>query len=77
VGPAQIGRREGGGLRKTSTYWYSVVHAIVECEDCEWRTESYKNGQALAKIHAKKHGHRVHGELGIGFGYDYRDKKEA
>jgi hypothetical protein len=55
--------------------WYGVVSAIVECEDCLWRTESYKNAQAIAKIHAKKYGHRVRGELGIGFGYDYRGQK--
>lgn len=56
-------------------YWYSPIGIIVECEDCDWKTESYKNGQAIAKIHAQKHSHRVHGELYIGFGYDGR--KEA
>jgi len=58
------------------SYWYGVVHGTVECEDCDWKTESYKNAQAIAKIHAKTHGHRVRGELGITFGYDYREKKE-
>ena len=53
-------------------YWYSVIHAVVECEDCDWQTESYKNAQAIAKIHAQKYGHRVRGELGISFGYDGR-----
>ena len=56
-------------------YSYGVVHAIVECEDCGWRTESYKNAQAIAKIHAKKHGHRVHGELGIAFSYNGHEEK--
>lgn len=51
---------------------YSVVHAIVECQDCGWRTESYKNAQAIAKIHADKHKHRVEGELGIFIMYDGR-----
>jgi hypothetical protein len=51
-------------------YWYAPVHAIVECEDCDWKTGSYKNAQALAAKHAKKYGHRVRGELGIDFGYD-------
>jgi hypothetical protein len=51
-------------------YSYGVVHGIAECEDCEWRTSSYKNAQAIAKIHAKKYGHRVRGELGISFSYD-------
>jgi len=54
-------------------YWYAVVHAIVECEDCDWRSESYKNAQAIAKNHAEKYGHRVHGELGVDFGYNGRE----
>jgi hypothetical protein len=58
------------------TYSYGVIHAVVFCNDCEWKTESYKNAQAIAKIHAKKYGHRVSGELGIAFFYDYRQKKE-
>ena len=57
--------------------WYAVIHAIVECEDCSWTTESYKNTQAIAKIHAKKHGHRVRGELAIGFGYDFRSEEKV
>ena len=51
-------------------YNYGVVHAIVECDDCDWRSESYKNAQAIAKIHAKSHKHRVHGDLGIVFSYN-------
>jgi len=58
------------------SYWYRVVHTIIECEDCGWYSNSYKNAQALAKIHAKKYGHRVKGELGIDFGYDYRKKEK-
>lgn len=49
---------------------YGVVHAIVNCEDCDWNTSSYKNAQAIAKNHAQKHHHKVRGELGIDFGYD-------
>lgn len=51
---------------------YGVVHGVAECEDCDWTTSSYKNCQAIAKIHAQKHGHRVRGELGIDFTYDGR-----
>jgi len=53
------------------TYYYSVIAAQVECQDCSWKTESYKNAQAIAKIHAQKRGHKVRGELTIAFGYDY------
>jgi len=58
------------------SYHYGVVHAIAKCEDCDWKAKSYKNAQATSKIHAKKYGHRVSGELGISFGYDYRTKKK-
>jgi hypothetical protein len=56
------------------SYSYGVVHAIVHCEDCGWCSTSYKNAQAIAKIHAKKYGHKVSGELGIVFSYDFRGK---
>ena len=56
-------------------YSYGVTHAIVRCKDCEWETYSYKNAQAIAKIHAKTHGHLVEGELGIAFDYDGRKEK--
>lgn len=52
-----------------TSYTYGVVHAVVTCETCGWSTQSYKNAQALAKIHAAKHGHHVSGELGIAFSY--------
>lgn len=55
-------------------YKYGVMHAFVECLDCGWKTESYKNAQAIAKIHAQKHKHRVDGELGIGFSYNGREE---
>jgi len=48
---------------------YAVVHGLAECLTCGWSTESYKNAQALAARHAKAHGHKVVGELGIAFEY--------
>jgi hypothetical protein len=54
-------------------YSYGVIHAIVRCEDCDWKTGSYKNAQAIAKIHAQRYGHKVGGELGIAFDYDGRE----
>ena len=50
-------------------YSYGVVHGLAECKDCDWKTDSYKNAQAIAKIHATKYNHRVFGELGIAFSY--------
>ena len=58
-------------------YYYGPTHAAVYCEDCDWHTYSYKNALALAKIHAKKHGHIVKGELGIAFGYFGRDEEQS
>jgi hypothetical protein len=58
------------------SYVYSVIHAIIWCEDCGWTAKSYKNAQACAKIHAKKYGHKTTGELGIAIGYNYRDTNE-
>ncbi len=54
-------------------YHYAPVHAFIKCEDCGWASGSYKNALAIAKIHAKRYGHRVSGDLGISFMYDYRD----
>lgn len=45
------------------------VHTIAECRDCDWRTEGYKNGQAIAAIHAKIKRHKVVGEVGLVFEY--------
>ena len=53
-----------------------VVHVLAECKDCSWETKNYKNGQAIAAIHAKKHGHLVHYEVGLCGDYDGR-KDEA
>ena len=53
-------------------YAYVPMAVQIECKDCEWKSESYKNGQAIAKIHAKRYGHKVRGELTIFFSYDYR-----
>ena len=47
-----------------------VVHIIAECKDCDWRTESHKNGQAIAAKHAKKYKHLVTVEIGIVVEYD-------
>ena len=55
-------------------YYYSVVHAAIHCLDCDWETYSYKNAQAISKIHAQTHKHRVEGELGIAIMYDGREE---
>jgi len=67
---SQIRRRAGaGGVMKKS---FGVTHCMAECRDCDWRTESYKNGQAIAALHAIRHGHYVKVEVGIAGCYDGR-----
>lgn len=51
---------------------FGVTHTIVECIDCGWRSESYKNGQAIAARHAKVHAHKVLVEVGLSGYYDGR-----
>lgn len=58
--------------RKEIKKHLGVVHLIAGCEDCEWESQSYKNGQALAAIHAKKHKHLVWYEIGLAGEYDGR-----
>lgn len=59
------------------SYSYGVVHGIAQCDDCDWQTDSYKNAQAIAAKHAKKYGHKVRGELGIAFSYNYHSSESA
>lgn len=47
-----------------------VVHVYARCEDCGKEFENYRNGQALAALHAKTHRHKVVGDVGLGFVYD-------
>jgi len=56
-------------------YQYGVVHGLAACDDCGWKTESYKNAQANAARHARAHCHRVHGEIGCAYTYDGRGQK--
>lgn len=49
---------------------FGVTSCIVQCANCGWRSESYKNAQANAAIHAKKYGHKVLVESTMGGYYD-------
>lgn len=48
------------------------VHTIAHCEDCDWGTEDYKNGQGISAIHAKSKKHLVTVEVGLVSKYDGR-----
>lgn len=39
------------------------VHAIFDCCDCDWSSQS-QSGQDAAARHHRKTGHRVNGEVG-------------
>lgn len=51
---------------------FGKTHTIAKCQDCNWNTDNYKNGQALAARHAKCHKHKVLVEIGISGYYDGR-----
>jgi hypothetical protein len=53
----------------------NIIHQIARCYDCDKTWEDHKNGKARkqARAHAKKTGHFVLGETGIG--WRYNDKK--
>jgi len=36
-----------------------IVAAMAECNDCDWKTDSYKNALANASLHARRTGHTV------------------
>lgn len=54
-------------------YSYGVLDAMVWCEDCDWKIESYKNAQATQNLMPRDI-NRVHGELGIAFSYNSKEE---
>ena len=54
-----------------------VIGNVAKCDDCGKRFDQYKNGQALAAIHAKKYHHLVEGEVVLAYEYDGRASKSA
>jgi hypothetical protein len=48
----------------------ALIHAIFSCEDCPAIWEWYLTAQRLAIAHARKHQHRVSGEVGFSVRYD-------
>lgn len=67
-----MGTYEFGGLKRH----FGVVHGLANCEDCGWQYEGYKNAQALAAKHAKRHGHKVLVEVGLSGYYDGRGSQK-
>ena len=64
-------------MKKTIIKSFGVVHALAYCKDCDWINEGYKNAQATAAIHARKHRHKVDVEIGMAGYYDGREAAEA
>ena len=50
-----------------------IVHAIFTCEDCGKHWEDYLTAQNNARRHAKKHGHKVEGDLGYCVSYNGKE----
>jgi hypothetical protein len=42
----------------------TTTHLIGQCQNCAWRTEDYRDGDAKARRHAKEWGHEVTIERG-------------
>jgi hypothetical protein len=49
---------------------FGIVSAIVECRDCGWTAQNYKNAQACAAKHAEHHKHKVSVEVTMSGHYD-------
>ena len=49
-----------------------LIHAIAQCQDCDWSEEDYKVAQKRAREHAKKTGHTV--DLETGYWQQYNPK---
>ena len=46
-----------------------LIHAIFNCQECEFIVESYLTAQEKARSHANETGHKVSGELGYSVVY--------
>lgn len=51
-----------------------IIHQLGTCRDCGMTWGGYRNGNARkrAKAHAKKTGHRVFGETGTSWSYEFK-----
>jgi hypothetical protein len=47
------------------------VHALFECCDCGRRWEWFMTARELAYKHAKNTGHKVSGEIGTSYHYNF------
>lgn len=47
-----------------------LVHAIMDCLDCDWYCDEFLTAQSEASKHAKDTGHKIHGELGYAVRYN-------
>ena len=54
-----------------------VVHAVAECEDCDFVASNHINAQAIGAKHAMTHHHKVRVEVGLASVYDYRVSESA
>lgn len=51
-----------------------LIHAIAQCQDCDWDEEDYKVAQKKAREHAIKTGHTV--DVETGYWHQYNPKEE-
>lgn len=41
-----------------------LIHAVADCQECDWTDHDYRTSQKSARRHHIKTGHRVHTETG-------------
>lgn len=51
---------------------YNMIHAVANCNDCQWQDYSYHTAQRKGREHAKKTGHEVTIEVGYYIRYKRR-----
>lgn len=47
-----------------------IFSGFANCQDCDWKSSSYKNILGISAIHAKRYKHRVLVDIAHGFEYD-------
>ena len=57
--------------------WSGVVHALAECDECDFEAGNHKNALALGNQHARRSGHQVHVEQCISVTYNRPDDHQS
>ena len=53
--------------KNVTVLYYSKVHAIATCSECDWSDEDYRTATQTANKHCKDYGHTVRVEKAVGY----------